>query len=276
MAALDGSIKVPVVGEVKKKTAVIGGVAIAGVVVVAIIRKRNSASAAAATSATTGTAAATSDTSTDPAGNVGVIDPATGYVYGSPEDEQALESASGSGDVGVGYGSDTGDYSGIDPNTGIPYADETGYGGIGTTVGTTTPETRDQWIQAAESDLNAPNMTSVAANIFAGLPVSSADKDLFLQAVALEGAPPGGYPTPIKLTDTKGHPGTTSAKVKVPNVKNEHSADAQARLEAAGLKAHLSQQTPHGKVGVVISQTPAAGASVAKGSTVDLGIRIQK
>ena len=36
-----------------------------------------------------GTAAA-AGTQTDPAGNVGIIDPATGYVYGSPEDQAAI------------------------------------------------------------------------------------------------------------------------------------------------------------------------------------------
>lgn len=40
---------------------------------------------------------ATAGGQTDPAGNVGNIDPATGYVYGSPEDQAALAANSGSG-----------------------------------------------------------------------------------------------------------------------------------------------------------------------------------
>lgn len=48
-------------------------------------------------------AASTTATSmTDPAGNVGVIDPATGFVYGSPEDLAAI-SAGGGGDGGGGF-----------------------------------------------------------------------------------------------------------------------------------------------------------------------------
>lgn len=41
--------------------------------------------------------AAADNTATDPAGNVGVIDPATGYVYGSAEDKSALSSSIGGG-----------------------------------------------------------------------------------------------------------------------------------------------------------------------------------
>lgn len=37
-----------------------------------------------------GTASATPNQQTDPAGNIGTIDPATGYVYGTPEDLAAL------------------------------------------------------------------------------------------------------------------------------------------------------------------------------------------
>lgn len=41
------------------------------------------------------TAAATGTTGTDPAGNTGVIDPATGFVYGSTEDQSALAAQGG-------------------------------------------------------------------------------------------------------------------------------------------------------------------------------------
>lgn len=45
--------------------------------------------------------AAASGQQTDPAGNTGTIDPATGYVYGSPEDQAAL-AAGDSGSTGTG------------------------------------------------------------------------------------------------------------------------------------------------------------------------------
>lgn len=46
------------------------------------------------------TASASGAGTTDPAGNTGVIDPTTGYVYGSPEDQSAL-SAQGGGSSGT-------------------------------------------------------------------------------------------------------------------------------------------------------------------------------
>lgn len=51
--------------------------------------------------------AATSGSQTDPAGNVGSIDPATGYVYGSPEDQAAVQSNSGDSGTVTGTGGST-------------------------------------------------------------------------------------------------------------------------------------------------------------------------
>lgn len=51
----------------------------------------------------------TATSQTDPAGNVGVIDPATGFVYGSPEDLAAI---SAGGDTGGGGESGGGGLSG--------------------------------------------------------------------------------------------------------------------------------------------------------------------
>jgi hypothetical protein len=65
--------------------------------------EKQNAAPAAGNTATTGTA-------TDSAGNTGVIDPATGYVYDSPQDIAALQAqtatqaASGSGDAGTSSG----------------------------------------------------------------------------------------------------------------------------------------------------------------------------
>lgn len=272
MAVLDGNVKI-LGKDVSKKSLAIGGAAFA-VVAVIIIRRRNAQTAATGTSAAAGTAAATGGTGTDPAGNTGPIDPATGYVYGSPEDL----SASGTSGAGYAYGSG----SGIDPNTGVPYAYEFGAGGGApiTNAPVSTPiTTREEWIQAAENDLNAPNFGSVAAKVFAGIAVSSADKDLFLEGVALENAPPGGYPTPIKLTDTKGHPGQNGpgpeAEITVPALAGDHEISAEAKLRAKGLHARFLPNRPHpGHAAIVTSTEPAAGVRVDKGSTVTVNLRI--
>lgn len=59
---------------------------------------------------------------TDPAGNVGVIDPATGYVYGSSQDQAALAASSGGG-----TGSTT-DTSSSNSTTAGVYADNDAWG----------------------------------------------------------------------------------------------------------------------------------------------------
>jgi len=68
------------------------------------------------------TPAAGANQQTDPAGNVGSIDPATGYVYGTPEDTAALAAQNS------GNSSDTGS-SGSSGSTGSPkYADNNAWG----------------------------------------------------------------------------------------------------------------------------------------------------
>lgn len=57
-----------------------------------------------------GTSAATTATGggqTDPAGNVGAINPATGYVYGTPEDQAAVSANSANGGTTSGTGGST-------------------------------------------------------------------------------------------------------------------------------------------------------------------------
>lgn len=273
--ALEGNIKVPGLGEVSKKAAVIGGGAGIAIVAVVIIRKKSAANAANAANADNtapATTQAASTDQTDPAGNVGQIDPATGYVYGSPEDEQAL--SQGSTADYSDLEDDLGDDSGIDPNTGIPYADEIGSGESGTGTTTTTPTTRETWLEQAISDMNAPSLATIAPSVWAGIAVSSADKATFLEAVALEGSPPGGYPSPIKLTDTPAQAGPTSS-VTVPKVTGERGEVARQNLQAAGFKVSQSPSTtPKGKTTTVTGQTPAGGSKAKKGATVHLTVKV--
>ncbi|HEV2256834.1 MAG TPA: hypothetical protein VGS06_27180, partial [Streptosporangiaceae bacterium] len=77
-----GTVSIPGVGRLPTWV-VLAGV---GIVIVLIIRNRSSS----------GTPAA-AGTATDPAGNTGTIDPATGYVYGSPQDTAALQTSAAAG-----------------------------------------------------------------------------------------------------------------------------------------------------------------------------------
>src|SRR4029077_8617433 len=122
---------------------------------------------------------------TDPAGNVGVIDPETGYVYGSTQDEQAL---------GQGFGTGISDFGGstgsIDPETGHPVgfiADEPALGtlGGGGTGGSTTPSggitTNSSWLTEAVGALPGDSSTiqTALASVLGGLTVTNYQKNLF-------------------------------------------------------------------------------------------------
>jgi PASTA domain len=248
---MPGDIKVPGLGEIPKKYAVLGVVGAAGLGVVVYLRARSAAKTAAATDSTT------SDTSADTSADTGTdsgIDPSTGVPYA---DESSYDTS-------------------IDPNTGIPYADETGYGDGGNySTGTSDITTNDQWISEAISGAvpgNPGTIESAIAGVLGGLTVTTAQKNIFMEAVGILGPPPGGYPTPIKTSDTAGHPGP-AAKIKVPSVVNESQESAFAKLSAAGL--HASGSPPvKGKVLMVTKQSPQAGTAVNKGSTVQLTSKV--
>jgi hypothetical protein len=260
MADLSGNVKIPGLGEVPKKRALLIGGAVVVVAGVIIVRGRSASSAAAAPAAdTTGGA--------DPS-----IDPSTGVPY-------ADESGAG----------------GIDPSTDVPYADESGYGGgsygaypdntnldaAGYPIGSaqdlayqgqqaTGITTNSQWLQQAEGNVPGTQSAIQAAlsGVLGGVTVTAAQKTLFLEAVGINGQPPQGYPQPIKTSDTAAHPGTTG-KVTVPKVTGQPQEAAFAILAAAGFHAH-GTPVVHGQTLVVDTQEPKAGASAAKGSTVTL------
>ena len=61
-------------------------------------------------------------------------------------------------------------------------------------------------------------------------------------------------------------------KVTVPNVQGIAAAEATAALQKQGLDAKQTQVASTKPPGTVVSQAPAAGSSVAKGSAVTLGV----
>lgn len=194
-----GTVDLPGFGHIKKGYA-LAGAGVLLVIVVVWYRQRQSAQAATA-AATAATDAVTSDTSaTD-------IDPATGYPYGSAEDQAALEAQSSY----TGDSSYLGDYYG--------YSGDGSYGGSipAPTEGFTT---NGEWSQAAEqymlnSDPNA-SADSIAAALgkyIAGSPVTSTQQTIVQEAIAFEGYPPvngpNGYPPSVNVQAT-GTPPPTS------------------------------------------------------------------
>src|ERR1700760_410148 len=196
--ALEGSIKTPF-GQVSKKTALLvggGAVVIAGVV---WYRGRN---AAASTPTTDSTDATT-----------GEIDPATGYVYGTPEDAAALEAQS-------------------------QYVDPTSLQGVATSGSTQVPSTtytsNSQWVQGVVSYMVGNSLVSdggvalcpALGKYITGPPVPPAQVSLIEQAIAVQDYPPiagtDGYPPSYRTATTTTAPSTISANadsIKIINLK---------------------------------------------------------
>lgn len=120
---------------------------------------------------------------TDPAGNVGTIDPATGYVYGSSQDQSAL----GQSSAGTGTGSGSGTSGGS--TVGGVYSDNTA------------------WAQAAINYLVSIGVDAVSANSAITQYLASqaltteqqADVNLAIQRIGSPPSPPqpGTAPPPV-------------------------------------------------------------------------------
>jgi eukaryotic-like serine/threonine-protein kinase len=82
-------------------------------------------------------------------------------------------------------------------------------------------------------------------------------------------SPPGGSlaerKSTIRLFVSSG-----PAQVTVPNVTGQSESSASSEISNAGLRTDIAEQESDQPEGTVISQDPAAGTNVAKGSTVTL------
>lgn len=177
-----GKVNVPGVGKVKPVYILAG---VGGVLLLIVLKNRNSGSAAAG--------AAAAGQSTDPAGNVGVIDPATGYVYGSPQDQAALATSAGSSAAGSGG--------------------DTGTGNVGSQVTNGPPFTSNAaWSQYAITILtgngyDAGTLTDELGMYLAGAAVTPLQEDDINAAIAVANYPPvagpNGYPPAINVNGSK-------------------------------------------------------------------------
>jgi large repetitive protein len=213
-----GTVKLPVIGTVKTGWAVAGAGIVLGIVGFAYWRHReNSAAAAAASPASAGGSSTGSG-----------IDPATGYPYGSAQDEAALAAQAG-----------TSSESGIDPETGYPYGsvedeealasleDESGAGGgyyddvLPTTTGSATtantgPGTftdNAYWVAYCEQNVTGYTPSQIQgalAAAIAGIPLTTTQMSIYQACIAVGGSPPTAIKTPTVTTGGGGGTGGSS------------------------------------------------------------------
>jgi len=186
-------IRLPGVGPVSKKWVVIVLAGSAATIGYIVIRKRSANAAAASTATDTGT----TDTST--------IDPLTGDIAGSAQDQADLAAmqAGGYGNSLGGYGTYGGEYVETPPGTQLP-----GAGGF---------TTNGEWAQQAEQDLGGlgideATLSAALGAYLTGRTLTAGQQSLTDQAIAEEGYPPvagpGGYPPAMKTGGGGGGGGT--------------------------------------------------------------------
>lgn len=240
------TVKVPGFGQVGKgKVAgiAIGGVAVAGYLIYRQQKKTKTTAAQTATAA-------------------------SGYGYGSSQGTYGY-GYYGYGEPGITYG--YGASGGFYPQ---------GYYGYGTVGGGGTPNTTNaQWSQAAINQLSGEGYDGQAVSgalgaYLLGQPVDASQVNIVQSAIAVEGYPPepgaNGYPPAIMHQGTGGGGGGggQGTTVKVPQVMFATADAAHDRLKADGLK--WTENRAHGKV---TKQSPKAGTTVKKGSSVALTLR---
>lgn len=179
MGALDGTLQTPF-GAVSKKTALIVGGGAVLIIGVGYYRSKQAQKTAATASA---------------GASVGT-DPATGFLYGSPEDAAALANQA-------------------------TYVTPTGAGGGNGGAATTTTGyvSNGQWAQAAVQYMTAQGLvtdpsqlSSALGKYITGSPVNAAEQSLIQQAIAFQGLPPvagpAGYPPSLNTSTTTTPPPT--------------------------------------------------------------------
>jgi PASTA domain len=259
-----------------------GGAAVIGIV---LYEKKSKASAAAASAdaATPPAAAAAAAAGTATTGTAGEIeDPTTGQFYpddsvdpetGMTYQEEITEFGSVSAADQEGL-SDQGELEDEDPEEFEEQIGDTGTGTTGTPV-----TTNAQWMTEVESGLSeqgysASDIGQGIAAYFASKPLGTSSDGTSLYtmmnlAVSEYGPPPTGSYALLNGSGSSTLPGT--GNVIVPNEVGRTDLDtAESAIRSAGLVPLAAGDSGTGNKGSVTSMSPAAGSSVASGTSVTL------
>jgi hypothetical protein len=273
--ALEGDVKLPGIGPVKKKTAAYGAVGAAALVLVIYwYRQRQAANAAAAA---TPASSASSGSVTDPAGNTcSAVNPQTGYCPGTAEDTAALSDSAAAG--GAYDTSSLGD-SGL---SGYYY----GAGGAtqATAPGPENFADNAEWAQYVEAYLTSTlggdpsTVGNAIGKYLTGQPVTPDLVTIINEAIAYGGQPPqsgaNGMPPGINTaaantgTSTTGSTSTGSTSTgsaaggstSTSSSSTSSSSTAAAKTQPAGAISNL-QSYDVTSTGFTVKWNPAQGAT---------------
>jgi hypothetical protein len=230
-----GEIKLPGLGKVDKKYAIGGLLAAVAIVIVVAVRRKS-----AAANASSAPAVDASDASD-------AIDPATGIPYAEEQDSAEAQLASLGGDE-ADYGDGAGNLVADTDAAGYPIgsaadlawqAQQEGLTGTGASSGITT---NSQWLTEAMDTLPGDQTTIQTAltMVLGGLAVTTAQQDLFLEAVGVIGPPPQGYPQPVKLVNTA----ATSTGTTAGTPTGKPTGKPVLKLGATGVNSQALSWTP--------------------------------
>lgn len=280
MAFLEGTVKLPGVGTVKKSYAA-AGLAVAGAAIVITLRRRKAR--AAAGTAPGGDPFPPDGTTGDPT-DPNSTDPATGLTYG---DEQAGYGVGGGAGMSAAatdafpwdgtYGV-SGDPNSIDPGTGVTYGNEGGLGGGGsggTGGGSGGPpfSTNAAWAAYAVQQLadtagkDAGQVTDALGLYINGQAVTAAQRQLIEDARAIAGPPPvagpGNFPPSIRMQGTSTGGKTTAANpVHGIHVTAIERTDATVAWKPAEHATFYSVKITTGKTTVRTQDTTTASSHI--------------
>ena len=261
-APAGGTVKVPGIGRMRKKTAT--GLALGAVaLVLGIIYYRQHHAAGG-----TGTAGMVAD----PAGNMcTVLDPNSGFCPGTAGDQQFYAGQSGLAGGGGGPG-------GFDASGALP-------SGTGGTPGPGSFTNNAQWASYCEAGMGSNGADAIAAALgkyVTGGPVNAGQVTIIDEAIAIGGYPPtqgpGGRPPSVDLAGAAHPPPPPPAgtKVTIPVTFGERAETAIGHIQRAGLVVTTNPARDPKKTYVSQGSSPEGGQKVAKGSHVVLNVRTGK
>ena len=259
-----------------------GGVAIAGFAEYRHYKATGSWSPFATGSTPNGAASGTAQSGTDPITGLpysddNATDPLTSETYLAEADQYGTVAAA---EAAVSaYGQSTASGSGIPVNPASPASS----GSINTVVGTSVYTSNAAWASAATAGLtdvgyDGPTVATALGAYLTQTPLTADQVTIVNTAIAEYGPAPVGSLQVIRAPIAKPAPPPvvkpTVETVKVPNFDLMSLAEAQGRIQAAG----LTFDGPRGEPGTtkVNGQQPPAGKEVPKGTKVVLRTKLGK